>query len=146
MKMLSLILMTIFTTTTYAQDNSINEIEKAYTHCLEGAYSTVDMRACSLETIEKAEAELSILTGKIYASLENSLKSGDYSKEDVKVIKARVVKSKKAWDAYTLAKCDLQGVEMLGGTGEGVIVFGCYATSTIEYVKELQNIFGIQSF
>ncbi len=147
MKMLTLILMTIFTTTTYAQNNSsrsaINEIQKAYDSCLETAYSTLDMHACALETTKKAQAELSVVTNRIYTSLENSLKTGDYSSEDVQKIKVRISKSKKTWDAYTLAKCELQGVEMLGGTGEGMIIFGCYAASTIEYVKELQNIFGL---
>jgi len=139
--------MTTFATTTYAQDNSslktINQIEEAYNLCLQDAASTMAMQSCSLEANKKAEKELQVVTNQIYASLDGHLQAGDYSKEDVKEIKARINKSKKTWDAYVLAKCDLQGVEMLGGTGEGIIIFGCYATSTIEYVKNLQNTFGL---
>ena len=62
MKMLTLILMTTFATTTYAQDNSslktINQIEEAYNLCLQDAASTMAMQSCSLEANKKAEKEL----------------------------------------------------------------------------------------
>lgn len=68
--------------------------------------------------------------------------------EQGKEIINRVVKAQRAWIVLRDASCDVEGIEMLGGTGEGLLVGGCLGDMTrerVEYIIKLQKTLGAVS-
>ncbi len=131
MKKLLVVLVLFGVSSAYAGD--IKKIEADFSSCGEKAESTRDMNDCSDAALKAADAELN----SVYQSIKSPLaKAGD---EDSKEILRRLVASQKAWLVFRDANCNLAGTDNLGGSGEGVVINNCLATSTINRVKELQT-------
>jgi uncharacterized protein YecT (DUF1311 family) len=110
-------------------------ISAQYSECLEKAQSTADQNSCADDAFVLADAELN----RTYSSIKGDLKKSSDSDSSEKL--SRLVASQKAWITFRDTNCKLSGIQMLGGSGEGPIVGGCLATTTIERVKELQELF-----
>lgn len=92
--------------------------------------STYDMRICLDAQLQKADKELNAT----YKQALNVTKQFDTEAQE------RLVKAEKAWIPFRDASCDLQGAQMLGGTGETVIILGCLVEKTQKRTQELQQI------
>ena len=116
--------------------SAIDKINAQFEKCAENAASTYDMNTCASKSYKAADAELNRVYQGITAEIKKT--STDDSKETL----SRLVKSERAWVLYRDTECSLQGVEMLGGSGEGPVVGNCLVDQTVKRVKDLQNIFG----
>lgn len=96
--------------------------------CFEEEVSTGGSKMCASLSIEAEDEHLNQTYKKIMAAIQEQ------------EVKARLVKSQKAWIALRDADCELQAAEMLGGSGEGLIYLGCVAEKTkqrTEFLKQL---------
>ena len=107
-------------------------VEKAFNTCAEAAVSTMDSNICSSQAYQDADAELNM----VFKKIKNQ--NAQDSETSVEMNK-RLVNAQRAWIAFRDADCELSGSSMLGGTGEGMIINGCLATTTIERVKNLSG-------
>lgn len=92
-----------------------------------------------------AKSQADKLLARLYKSIvaaRSAAQPGDpdaaANKEELK----RLLASQKAWVAYRQAECDLQGVGMLGGSREGLIIGGCLYSLTAQRVKDLDGLLG----
>ncbi len=115
--------------------SKIDQISADFNKCGETAQSTYDMNMCADLAYKSADAELNRFYKATTASLMKSKSPDD------KEMLSRLVKSERAWVPFRDANCSLQGIEMLGGSGEGPVVGGCLVSETIKRVKELRDLF-----
>jgi uncharacterized protein YecT (DUF1311 family) len=54
--------------------------------------------------------------------------------------KKRLIAAQRAWVAFRDAECSLQATEMLGGTGEGLIVGQCLYEMTANRVMQIEDL------
>lgn len=115
-------------------------IEARYKACEAKDASGAGMTDCAVAA--KLEAD-KILT-KLYRSILTSLRTtqpgdpdADNNKEELK----RLLASENAWITYRQAECNLQGIEMLGGSREGLIINGCLYSLTAQRAKDLDELF-----
>lgn len=94
--------------------------------------STYDMRLCIDAQLQKADKELNETYKRAQAAVKQYDDSGEISK--------RLVTAEKAWMTFRDASCDLEGAQMLGGSGETVILLGCHLDKTQQRTKELNKI------
>lgn len=124
------------------------KIEKALEKCMEDVTSNYAMRECSAEKHEAAD----VLLNRVYKSQVAVLKKqiqdekgegplGQYGEETLK----RLVKAQKSWIAFRDAECDLEGTDMLFGSGEGLVISSCLGEMTLERAKKLGEFFGSSS-
>lgn len=104
--------------------------------CLDNAQSNNDMKACVYQEYRLQDKKLN----EAYKSLVKQIKAGDpeYSKE----ILNRVVSAQKAWIKLRDTTCAVEGIDMLGGSGEGLVVGGCLGRLTkerVQYLVELKK-------
>lgn len=120
-----------------AQASSVDDIRRTWDACLEKEenQSTAGMNMCADQAYTLADKELNLVyQGAVKA---NSGRDGD-SVETLKRLKA----AQRAWITFRDANCNLQGIQMLGGSGEGPVVGGCLVSTTLDRVKELTELFG----
>jgi len=113
----------------------IKQVEARFKACADQAETTAAHNECAAEAYKTADLELN----KFYNSTKKNLQKE--TDADHKEILSRLISAQKAWLTFRDANCSLAATQMLGGTGEFMIVVTCLATSTIDRVKELQNIF-----
>jgi uncharacterized protein YecT (DUF1311 family) len=102
--------------------------------------STMEMHECIGVKLAVADKELNTFYRAIRAQLAKTAKGRDVdAKKSALEIDARLVASQRAWVAFRDADCLLQGVDMLGGSGEGLVIHGCTLTKTRERVKQLKE-------
>lgn len=94
--------------------------------------STYDMRLCIDAQIQKADIELNAAYKKAQLAVKQYDDTGEISK--------RLVTAERAWIAFRDASCDLEGAQMLGGSGETVVLLGCTLDKTQARTKELNKI------
>ena len=117
---------------------NIDQVEADFDHCMANAESTADYNNCTSQAYHHADEELNRVYKQIKAPLVQA------TDPESKEILRRLVKSERAWIKFLDANCELVGVQMLGGSGEGPMVTGCLATTTISRVRELQTIFEVR--
>jgi uncharacterized protein YecT (DUF1311 family) len=69
--------------------------------------------------------------------------------EEGKQIVERVIKAQRAWITLRDTTCDVEGIEMMNGTGEGLIIAGCLGKMTREralYIIGLQKTLTTNAF
>jgi uncharacterized protein YecT (DUF1311 family) len=121
----------------FAHATDVNQIEKEWNSCLEKEenQNTMGMVMCNMEALQSADDELN----KAYKSIMEEYKG---SEKDFTEIRNRLRNAQRAWINFRDTDCQLKGIDMLGGTGERVIVSGCHASTTIQRVKDLKELFG----
>jgi uncharacterized protein YecT (DUF1311 family) len=118
----------------------VKAIEAKFKSCAENAVSTYEQNECADQAYKAADSELN----KVYSGIRSSLLKGSadaMEKENNQESLKRLVASEKAWIPFRDANCSLEGVEMLGGSGEGPVVGNCLVETTLERIKFLQSIF-----
>ena len=106
--------------------------------CYDKAMSTVEMYECQKTENEKQDKRLNQEYQKLMGELRKD------QSEDGKEIVERAVKAQRSWITFRDASCDLEGAQMLGGSGQISIVMGCVGRMTKEradYIVELQKMF-----
>lgn len=116
----------------FAKKNEVNQ-------CLDKAQSNMEMKQCVFEEYRRQDVKLN----SEYQQLMGTLRK-DTSDEGKQIID-RVIKAERAWITLRDTSCDVEGIEMMGGSGEGLIVGGCLGKLTRErvvYVMGLQKSLG----
>jgi len=98
----------------------------SYQICLDNATSTFDMKICNVNELEYQDR----LLNRYYREIMRKL-----SKDE----KQKLKKAQRAWIKYRDAKCDAEGKEMRGGTGESLLIGACLVETTKVRVKELRD-------
>jgi uncharacterized protein YecT (DUF1311 family) len=116
-------------------------IDAHYKACMAKDSDNVGLKECTHTAYSEADKVLT----KTYRSIQSALKAtqpGDSEADDKKEEFKRLLASERAWITYRDAECDLQGVEMLGGSGEGLVIGTCLYSLTAQRVKDLDDLFG----
>lgn len=103
--------------------------------------STAEIHECIGAKLAIANQELNTVYQALRTRLQSQQKSADADeRKDADEIETRLVKAQRAWITFRDADCDLEGTQMLNGTGEGPIIHGCRMRHTEERVKFLKNL------
>lgn len=119
-------------------------IAKANDDCMNQAESNVDMNNCAAQEFKSADQALNHYYQQSVARLQKAATSEAAQNQDpftgsAEILK-RLVASERAWVQFRDLNCKFEGTEMLGGTGEGLVVEGCLAQSTLDRLKELDSV------
>lgn len=119
----------------------IQLIDAATDACLEKPEntSTIGMRLCIVEGLSAADDVLNALYQSVTAELKKP-STDEYTEKYNKETLARLVAAQRAWIAFRDANSELNGVQMLGGTGEPIMVDGKLFSMTKDRVLELNDI------
>lgn len=104
--------------------------------CLDNAQSNVEMKECVYEEYRLQDLKLNSVYKRLMAKLK-----ADKSEEGAEIVR-RVTAAQKAWITVRDTTCAVEGIDMLNGTGEGLIVGGCMGRITRErvaYLSELEE-------
>ena len=119
--------------------SDLGAIEIKLKACIAKNETTVGQNECNTIALNAADK---VLTG-IYRTTVERLKrskpseSADEAKEKL----TRLIASERAWVAFKETDCKLQGVTMLGGSGESMIIGGSLYRMTTERAKSIDDIF-----
>jgi uncharacterized protein YecT (DUF1311 family) len=115
-------------------------IEVRLKTCIDKDSSDAAMKMCSNQAGKEADK----LLNKVYQAALKSFKgshAGQPPSSDSRESSKRLMASERAWVAYRNADCSLQGVTMLGGTGESLVISDCFYLLTKNRVKDLDDLF-----
>ncbi|HXW72352.1 MAG TPA: lysozyme inhibitor LprI family protein [Methylocella sp.] len=115
-------------------------IDANYQTCVEKNPDNAGMKECT----NKAYFEADKVLNKTYLSIAEALRvkvPGDSELDDQKEELKRLLASERAWILYRDAECQLQGVAMLGGSGEGLVIGGCLYSLTQKRARDLEDLF-----
>lgn len=116
--------------------SDLAKIDKSLQSCIAKDDSNMGMKMCTGEAFEAVDK----LLNRNYKNtlLELKKDSGDkYTNESNAEILKRVVAAQKAWAPFKEAQCTLEGVTMLGGSGESLQITSCLYEMTVARVKVL---------
>lgn len=115
----------------------LTAIEKRLGACTEKNPSNLELNQCTARADEAADKVLN----RVYASFADRLKHGspDDAVDNKEKLK-RLIASERAWIAFRDAECQLRGTQMLGGSGEGLVVGDCLYTMTKDRAKSLDEL------
>ncbi|MGZ3768077.1 MAG: lysozyme inhibitor LprI family protein [Bdellovibrio sp.] len=125
MNKLVIALTVLVSTTAFGKGKSL--VDK----CLEKAENTYAMLDCISQDHDRKDKKLNDEYKALMAGLEK-----DVSKDGLE-IRDRVLKAERAWIKYRDTSCKMDGIEMLGGTGESLIVGECLNKMTQERTNYL---------
>ena len=92
------------------------------------------MTQCAALDFEKADQALNQVWPKVKADAESSDKdTGKAENADA------LLASQRAWLSFRDAECAWQAMEMHGGSGEPMLLYGCQARLTQQRIKQLQT-------
>ena len=92
------------------------------------------MTQCAAQDFEMADKALNQIWPKLKADAEASDKdTGKTENADA------LLASQRAWLAFRDAECAWQAMEMHGGSGEPMLLYGCQARLTQQRIKQLQT-------
>ncbi|MGZ3775117.1 MAG: lysozyme inhibitor LprI family protein [Pseudobdellovibrionaceae bacterium] len=130
MKKAVLTLSLLMSATTFAKGKAL--VDK----CLDKAENNGAMIQCVSEEYQRQDKKLN----KEYKVLMKELNK-DNSDEGKEIVR-RVINAERAWINFRDTSCDVDGIEMLGGSGESLVVSGCLGRVTrerVNYVIGLQK-------
>jgi uncharacterized protein YecT (DUF1311 family) len=116
-------------------------IDARYKACMAKNSDNMGLKECT----NKAHSEADKVLTNTYSSIQAALRTtqpGDSEADNKKEEFKRLLASERAWITYRDAECDLQGVEMLGGSGEGLVIGTCLYSLTQQRAKDLDDLFG----
>jgi uncharacterized protein YecT (DUF1311 family) len=115
-------------------------IDTTLQQCLDKNSSNLGMKQCTGDAYVSADA----LLNKTYRNILIDIKKP----AAIKILKLaqiekrkRLVEAERAWITYRDSECKMQGIDMLGGTGESLIIGGCYYQLTVDRVKDIDRPF-----
>ena len=113
-------------------------IEGKLKTCLAKNETTMGMNQCNGDALAAADK---VLTSVYRNGVDQFKRSqpGD-SGEDNKEKLTRLIASERAWVAYKESDCNLQGITMLNGSGEGTILGDCLYRMTRDRAKSLDEL------
>lgn len=110
--------------------------------CTKGDDSTMNLKSCVGDAYDAADKLLNRVYEREVVRLKGAAASGDAADAAAaKETLTRLIASERAWVAYKTADCVLQGVEMLGGTGEQLAIGDCLLAQTKQRAKRLEDLF-----
>ena len=114
-------------------------IETKMKMCIEKVETTIEQDACESDALNAADKVLTV----VYRSAVENLKhtKPDDSAEANKEQLNRLIASERAWVVFKESDCKLQGVTMLGGTGEATVIGDCLYRMTRDRAKSIDDIF-----
>ena len=115
----------------HAQTDSIEAKRKT---CHHRASITNEMKQCEYNAYKEADAELARLNQRLLENIER-----DHT-PDSKELKTRVMNANRTWEEYRDANCALKSGQMIGGSGESLLLATCAVNATLDRVKELQTL------
>jgi len=93
-----------------------------------------DMTQCAALDFENADKQLNTIWPKIKADAQsNDEGTGKAEYADA------LLASQRAWLAYRDTQCAWQAMEMHGGSGEPMLLYGCKAQLTLKRIIQLQT-------
>jgi uncharacterized protein YecT (DUF1311 family) len=116
-------------------------IDARYKACMAKNPDNMGLKECT----NKAHSEADKVLTNTYRSIQAALRTtqpGDSEADNKKEEFTRLLASERAWITYRDAECDLQGVEMLGGSGEGLVIGTCLYSLTQQRANDLDDLFG----
>ena len=119
-----------------ASTNELQAIDKALEACIETDNSNSGMKICTREALNDADA----LLNAVYQKVNGTLAASD-EQETI----TRLKTAQRAWIVFRDAQCQLSGAQMLGGTGEQLVVLGCHYKMTTDRINELEAQFEQES-
>ena len=111
-----------------------DEAKSKLDECLNTANSNMAMKQCIYDEAQFQDQRLN----EAYKKLMDRLKK-DQS-DDGKEVVSRIIAAEKAWIAFRDATCSVEGIDMMGGTGEGGIVGECVGNMTKERVDYITTL------
>jgi len=97
-----------------------------YQRCLNNSDSTYEMRVCNGNELDYQDG----LLNKYYKQAMRRLSQHE---------KRKLRNAQRAWIKYRDAKCESEGKDMRGGTGEYLLIGGCLVETTTQRAKELRG-------
>lgn len=124
----------LFSASAFAKKSEVSQ-------CLDNATSNNAMKQCVFAEYTRQDKKLN----SEYQVLMSSLKKDD--SEEGKEIVNRVIMAERAWITLRDTSCAVEGIEMMNGSGEGLVVGGCLGKMTRErvvYIMGLQKSLGTE--
>lgn len=120
----------------------LGKIDKNLQTCLDKPenQNTVGMKACTAQADKSADDVLNAVYRQITTNLKKTTGQSDLDKTNAEMLK-RLVDSEKVWVDFRDKDSNLQGISMIGGTGEGLIVLNSLYEMTKSRALELDNLF-----
>jgi uncharacterized protein YecT (DUF1311 family) len=122
----------------------VDHIQAKRKACMDNAESNADMKQCEADAYVAADKELNSVYKKMIKELNDV--SAQEQKDKIEdserygaETKRRLVESQRAWVKFRDTNCSYKGTQMLNGSGEGLIVLGCLADTTLNRVAELNE-------
>ncbi len=110
------------------QDGEYTQTTASYQDCLDGATSTLAMRKCNAK-------ELAYQDDRLNANYQAAMRH--ISAREKTILR----KAQRAWIRYRDSKCQSEGLEMRGGSGEYLLIGGCLVDETRKRADELRRMF-----
>lgn len=108
--------------------------------CIDRNASNSGMVTCTGEAYEAADKILNSIYNAAVSNLKKPTKDAYETRTSEETLK-RVIASERAWISYRDADCALQGANMLGGSGEGLVTIGCRFSMTKARAVALDEFF-----
>lgn len=124
-----MITLSVLTMVSFSSPVSANE-----TDC---GSSTMEMHECIGAKLLVADKELNSVYQALRTRLKKEAADEHFGNEALETDR-RLVAAQRAWITFRDADCQLEATQMLGGSGEGLIVHGCLLNRTQERVKALK--------
>lgn len=138
MKMVVMVMALVPTMAFANSKQALADLDTTYKACMDKAESNADMKGCTFDAYQKADGLLNASYKSIVADLKKASGDTDMDKSNAETL-TRLVKSERAWVAFRDAECDFEGTEMLGGSGESLVVGGCLYDQTVQRVKSIEE-------
>lgn len=121
--------------------DSIAKIDHKTQSCLSNPdnQSTAGTTQCTYDGYQDLDRLLNTTYNGIVDSVKNTEEG--YSDSERADILKRLEASEQAWVAYRSANSNLQGVPMIGGSGQGLLVASSYYEMTKARILELDRLF-----
>lgn len=120
--------------------DDIDAVEARHKACMDKAVTDLDYATCAGDGHADADDVLNAAYKVIVRDLPTD--TGDPAMDaDNGEILRRLKAAQRAWVAFRDAECDLAGAQMLGGTGENLMIEGCLYRLTVERVRALEDHF-----
>lgn len=125
-KMLSLLLIVLSTSASFAGQLNSRDIRRQSELCMNSGKSVVEIKTCIFKAQDQAEALLDLT----YNELLHKTSSDQITLN-------RLQKSQKSWFMYRIDECSFESSDILGGNGDGLIYSKCILDMTMDRINKL---------
>lgn len=111
--------------------------------CIDRDSSNMGMTTCTGEAYEAADKVLNRVYNAAVANLKKPSGDADETRTGQERLR-RVIASERAWIGYRDADCAMQGTDMLGGSGESLVIIDCRFSMTKARAVALDDFFNVK--